>query len=211
MVYKTISEKRREIYNHKKGPRKSVYLSKPRIPPVEEPDWDDDTRNLIEGWKKLNNNAPAPNIMKTLGNYSKLYNRWRVFGNHILYKCSLPIREKELLILRVGWLCNSEYEWAQHSVIGKRAGLSDVEILRIRDGPDAEGWSPFDALLLRAVDELYVDSFISDSTWNELATTYDKHQLMDLIFTVGQYNLVSMVLNSLGLQLELGMKGFPKS
>jgi alkylhydroperoxidase family enzyme len=149
--------------------------------------------------------------MKTLGNYSKLYNRWRVFGNHILYKCSLPLREKELLILRIGWLCNSEYEWAQHSFIGKRAGLSDEEILRIRDGPDAEGWSPFDALLLRTVDELYIDSFISDSTWNELAKNYDKHQLMDLVFTVGQYNLVSMVLNSLGLQLEKGMKGFPKS
>jgi 4-carboxymuconolactone decarboxylase len=159
----------------------------------------------------MNNNAPPPNIMKTLGNYSKLYNRWRVFGNHILYKSSLPLREKEVLILRIGWLCNSEYEWAQHSVIGKRAGLSDEEILRIREGPDADGWEPFDALLLRAVDELYIDSFISDATWNKLAETYDKLQLMDLVFTVGQYNLVSMVLNSLGLQLEEGMKGFPKS
>ncbi len=188
-----------------------MYLSKPRIPPVEEADWDEDTRNLIEGWRKMNNNAPPPNIMKTLGNYSKLYNRWRVFGNHILYKCSLPLREKEILILRIGWLCNSEYEWAQHSVIGKRAGLTDEEILRIREGPDTEGWSPFETTLLRAVDELYIDSFISDSTWNELAKTYDKHQLMDLVFTVGQYNLVAMVLNSLGLQLEKGMKGFPKS
>ncbi|MFX1575152.1 MAG: carboxymuconolactone decarboxylase family protein [Promethearchaeota archaeon] len=159
----------------------------------------------------MNNNAPPLNIMKTLGNYSKLYNRWRVFGNHILYKSSLPLREKEILILRIGWLCNAEYEWAQHSEIGKRASLTEEEILRIREGPDAEGWSSFDALLLRAVDELYVDSFISDNTWNELAKTYDTHKLMDLIFTVGQYNLVSMVLNSLGLQLEEGMKGFPKS
>ncbi|MFX1377133.1 MAG: carboxymuconolactone decarboxylase family protein [Promethearchaeota archaeon] len=207
---KKISEKRKELYKRQNGVRKSVYLSNARIHPLEEADWDEDARNLIEGWRRMTNNAPPLNIMKTLANYSKLYKRWRVFSNHILSKNSIPLREKELLILRIGWLCNSEYEWAQHSLIGKQAGLTNEEILKIRDGPEAPGWKPFDALLLRAVDELYIDSFISDSTWNELAKTYNKHQLIDLVFTVGQYNLVSMVLNSLGIQLEKDKKGFPK-
>lgn len=158
----------------------------------------------------MNNTKGVLNILATMANYSKLYNRWRVFGNHILYKSSLPIREKEMLILRTGWLCNSKYEWAQHTFIAKRVGLSDEEILRIKEGPDAEGWSTLESTLLQAADELYVDSFISDSTWEELAKTYNPQQLMDIVFTVGQYNLTAMALNSLGIQLEKGMEDFPE-
>ncbi|KKM91076.1 hypothetical protein LCGC14_1232220, partial [marine sediment metagenome] len=106
--------------------------------------------------------------------------------------------------------CYAEYEWGQHVIIGKRCGISEEEIKKIIEGPDAEGWDLFDANLLRAVDELYLDSFISDSTWQKLSEKYNTHQLIDLVFTVGQYNLVSMVLNTLGVQLEEGVDGFPK-
>ena len=75
--------------------RKSIYKSQPRIPPLEESKWDEDARNLIEGWRKLNNRKEVINILATMANYSKLYNRWRVFGNHVLYKSSLPIRAKQ--------------------------------------------------------------------------------------------------------------------
>lgn len=210
MVIRTISEKKKKIQNKTMGQRKSIYLSKPRIPPLEESKWDDDARSLIEGWRKLNNRKEVINILATMANYSKLYNRWRVFGNHVLYKSSLPVREKEILILRTGWLCNSKYEWAQHCLIGKRVGLSEEEILRIKEGPEAEGWSSFESTLLRAVDELYIDSFISDLTWEELAKKYNTQQLMDVIFTVGQYYTTAIALNSLGVQLEKGMEDFPE-
>ena len=184
-------------------------LSEPRIHPLKESDWDEDARKLIEGFKKISK-GPVTNIMATLANYSKLYNRWRVFGNHVLFKSSLPPREREILILRIGWLCQAEYEWGQHVIIGKKAGLNDEEIIQIIEGPNAKGWDPFDATLLLAVDELYIDSFITDSTWQKLSKKYNEHQLIDLVFTVGQYNLVSMVLNTLGIQLEDGIDGFPK-
>ncbi|MFX1454462.1 MAG: carboxymuconolactone decarboxylase family protein [Promethearchaeota archaeon] len=158
----------------------------------------------------MNNRKGVINILATMANYSKLYNRWRVFGNHVLYKSSLPIREKEILILRTGWLCNSKYEWAQHSLISKRVGLSEEEILRIKEGPDAKGWNALESTLIRAADELYVDSFVSDSTWEELTKSYNMQQLMDVVFTVGQYTLTAMALNSLGIQLEKGMEDFPE-
>ena len=148
------------------------------------------------------------NIFRTLAAHPKLLKRWLVFGNHILYKSTLPPRERELLILRTGWLCRAEYEWGQHVVIGKKAGLSSDEINRIKEGPDAPGWSEQDATLLRAVDELHSQAFISDPVWNALAASYDTQQLLDLIFTVGQYNLVSMALNTLGVQLDEGVAGF---
>ncbi|MFX1327805.1 MAG: carboxymuconolactone decarboxylase family protein [Promethearchaeota archaeon] len=150
------------------------------------------------------------NIFKTLARHEKLLKRWLVFARHVLFKSSLPTREREILILRIGWLCQSEYEWGQHVKIGKESGLTDDEIKRIIKGPDSKGWDRFDATLLRAVDELYYDSFISDPTWKTLSERYNTHQLLDLIFTVGQYNLISMALNTLGIQLEEGTKGFPK-
>jgi alkylhydroperoxidase family enzyme len=136
--------------------------------------------------------------------------RWLVFGNHVLGKSTLPARERELVILRVGWLCRAGYEWGQHVLIGRTAGLSDEEIERIALGPEEDGWSAGDRWLLRATDELHGDAFISDATWQALAETFSVQQLMDLIFTVGQYNLVSMALNSLGVQPEEGLPRLPQ-
>ena len=95
-------------------------------------------------------------------------------------------------------------------IIGKSAGLSDEEIRRIQDGPDAPGWARFERALLRAADELHGDSMVSDATWKELAERYDTQQLIDLVFTVGQYTLVSMALNSFGVQLDEGIEGFAR-
>jgi len=147
-------------------------------------------------------------VLTTIARHPKLLKRWNVFGNHILFKSTLSPRHREILILRIGWLCQSGYEWGQHVRIGKKAGLTDADIERIRQGPDAAGWDPFEALLVRATDELRRDAFIGDATWNALAEHYDQREMMDLLFTVGQYNLVSMALNSLGVQLDEGVEGF---
>jgi alkylhydroperoxidase family enzyme len=132
-----------------------------------------------------------------------------VFGNHVLLKSTLAPRERELLILRTGWNCRAEYEWGQHVAIGKQIGLSDADIDRLTRGPDAPGWTPAEADLVRAADELHRDSRIGDATWSALAARYDTQQLLDIVFTVGQYTLVSMALNSLGVQREEGVGGFP--
>jgi alkylhydroperoxidase family enzyme len=129
---------------------------------------------------------------------------------YIFAESTLPPREREILILRIGWLCRSEYEFGQHTLFGKSAGLTDEEIRRIPAGPKAPGWDPFDATLLQAADELHADAFVTDATWNALAKRYNKQQLMDVVATVGQYNLISMFLNSFGVQLDEGVPGFPK-
>jgi alkylhydroperoxidase family enzyme len=133
------------------------------------------------------------------------------FTNYILSdRLSIPPRERELLILRVGYLCNSDYEWAQHAPLGLRVGLTADEVARIPKGPEAPGWNPLDVLLLRAADELHRDKFISDATWRALDERYDDRQMMDVVFTVGQYTMVSMFLNSAGVQLEKGQTGIPR-
>lgn len=178
-------------------------LDTPRLAPLEMEAMDPELRVRF-------GDGPVLNIFRTLAHHPKLMKRWLVFGNHVLAKSSLGPREREIAILRVGWLCRAEYEWGQHVAIGKQAGLSDEEIERIAEGPEAAGWNALDRAILKATDELHGDSFVSDATWQALAEHFDTQQLMDLIFTVGQYHLVSMALNSLGVQPDPGIARFPE-
>jgi 4-carboxymuconolactone decarboxylase len=183
-------------------------LKEPRVSPLPESEWDDKTREALKGL--VQSGGRVLNIFATLAHHPSLMKRWLVFGNHVLGKQTLSPRCRELAILRIGWLCRSEYEWGQHVVISRGIGISDEEIERVGGGPDAPGWDPFEATLLRAVDELHEDAMISDVTWKALAERYSTQELMDLVFTVGQYNLVSMALNTFGVQLDEGVEGFPQ-
>lgn len=180
-------------------------ITTPRIDPVDPENCGEAASALLEPFAAR---GRVDNIFGTLANHPDLARRWLVFGNHILAKSSLPERERELVILRIGWLCQAGYEWGQHVVIGRRSGLTDDEITRIKDGPAVDGWSELDRLLLQATDELHGDAFVSDDTWVGLANHWTTEQLMDLVFTVGQYNLVSMALNSFGVQLDDGLPGW---
>ncbi len=180
-------------------------LATPRLEPIQPEDWTDEIKKTLQPNVEK---GTVFNIFKTLSHHPDLFRRWLVFGNHVLFKSTLPPRERELIILRIGWLCEAEYEWAQHVLIGKEAGLTAEEIDRIKAGPNARGWSEADKLLLQATDELRKDAFITDATWNGLCQHFDTRQLMDVVFAVGQYNLVSMALNTLGVQLDDGLEGF---
>ena len=150
---------------------------------------------------------PEGNIFTTLVRSPDLFRRWIPFGGKLL-DGTLPARDRELLILRTAWNCRAQYEWGHHSVLGARAGLTRQEINRIV-APSLEGWEPFDTALLRAADELHTDACISDPTWAELASRYEVEQLIEVPMLVGHYHLVAMTLNSLGVQLDEGLHGFP--
>ncbi len=182
-------------------------VSEPRVRPLPESEWNEDAREFM---RRVERDGQVLNIYKTLARHPKLLKRWGVFGTHVLYKSTLPARDRELLILRTGWLCRSEYEWGQHVPIAKGCGITDEEIDRVTEGPGAIGWDQSDGALLRAVDELLTDAFISDATWQMLSERFDTRQLIDIVFTVGQYHLIAMAMNTLGVQLDDGVEGFSK-
>jgi len=177
-------------------------LEKPRLDPLSDEQIDAETRERL-------GKGPLLNIFRTLAYHPKLLKRWLVFGNHVLAHNTLPPRERELVILRIGWLCRAGYEWGQHVRIAQQSGVTDAEIERIPRGADAPGWSDLDRALLRATDELHADAFVSDATWAALSQHLDVPQRIDLVFTVGQYRLVSMALNTLGVQPEPGLPRLP--
>ena len=174
-------------------------LKAPRIAPMRDEDMDDDQREALDDRLK---SGTAYNIFRTLGRAPKAYKGFMAWGGYILSgRNELAARERELVILRTGYNWKAGYEWAQHVRIGLASGLTEDEISRIKQGPDAAGWSTIDAAMLQATDELTSDAFITDATWGRLSGLSDK-QKMDLVFTVGQYSQVCMMLNSFGVQLD---------
>lgn len=182
-------------------------LKRPRIEPVDLSRLDETQAEVLAPFANPENKVGGGrvlNIFRTLAHAPKALRAFLGWGNYILSRRSdLPEREREMVILRVGWNCRSGYEFAQHTRIGKACGLTEEDIARIKAGPDAEGWTALEAAMLRAADELHADQFVSNATWGALAELGDKGR-MDLVFTVGQYTQVSMMLNSFGIQLEDG-------
>jgi alkylhydroperoxidase family enzyme len=186
-----------------------------RVAPLLPPDWDAATLDAASAFPHardfiLNNwqtdDARGVNGVGAILNHPALAKAFLTFNNHVASASTVSKRVRELLILRIGWLRRSEYEFHQHIVLGRRAGLSDAEIERIEAGPDAAGWDPVDAELLRAVDELHADACIGDETWARLSAHFDTKQLMDIVFAVGCYEVLAMAFKTFGVSFEPGVE-----
>ena len=185
-------------------------LTKPRFAPLSDAELTPEQAEALEPMRP----GPVLNIFRTLARAPKALSRFNAWGGYVLSRRNdLAPREREIVILRTGFLCKSGYEWTQHVRIGLREGLTEDEIARLKQGADA-GWSAADAALIRASDELHADQFITEPTWAELGKHFSDKQRMDVVFTAGQYTQVSMMLNTFGVQLDEGqtldpdLKGF---
>jgi len=177
----------------------------PRIPPLDPKEWTPEQR------KRFDPNGTGQRAANVFVTFVRNPPGDRLRGGvtgHILNSTTLAVRQRELLLMRIGVLCRSEYEWAAHSRLGRRAGMTDADVDRIVAGPDSAGGDPIEIAMLRATDELYRDDVISESTWATLAKTLNTKQLLDLLVAVGGYRGVSMAINSAGVQLDANMADF---
>ena len=187
--------------------------STPRIAPIWPPDWDAAVYDAVSVIPLARDNVLATfkdgtpgilgtNLLCTQLLHPALAKAFLTFNAHHFYASTLEARVREILILRIGWLTRAEYEVLAHLGLGKKAGLSDEELARIQRGPDAPGWAPLDADLLRAVDELHKDARIGDATYKRLSAHFDAKQLLDLVHIVGCYGILAMVLNTFRVPFE---------
>jgi len=176
-----------------------MYLNAPRIAPLA-----DDQMNAEQAKTMSENRSRPLNIFRTLIHSPEAFRGFTAWGSYILSGNDLTPRDREILVLRTGFLCKSGYEWTQHTRIALRCGLEEAEFEAIKDGPDSDHWSPAEKALLTAADELHDFQFINNATWAELSRHFTEKQRMDVVFTCGQYTQVSMILNSFGVQLDEG-------
>lgn len=170
----------------------------PRIAPVERSEATDRQADLLGALGP----AAGLNIFRTLANHPKLFRSWIGFGGRLLQGSTLPEWDRELVILRTAARCGSDYEWGQHVGIARLAGVADDEILRAGNFGHAPDRSAWEAVLVRAVDELVVDHCLGADTWQDLADQYEPNQILELTMLAGHYAMLAGMLRSVGVRTE---------
>ena len=186
------------------GPRPS----QPRIAPIDMGQVDGELAETLAGGLLID--GRPLNIFGVLAHHPKLLKRFNLLGGFLLNKGLIPEREREIVILRIGWNARARYEFGQHTLIGRRCGLTDAEIVALTLPAADHDWSDDDRALIALADELDDDDCVGDATWQRLANRWGDAELVELLVLAGFYRMVSGFLNSAGVQLDDGVPGFPE-
>lgn len=180
-----------------------------RIPLLPESEWTEKARDLfavLEG-PEARERGPRYEIILQLAQNPELTIPFLEYNKHLMFFSSLDHKVRELVTLYVAWSCKSEYEWLSHVRDGLRVGLTDADIEAVKLGPASPHWDDFHRDLMHLVDEMRDKYDISDALWGRLSGHFTPRQMMDLIFTIGNYIMFSSVLNGMRAKPEAGADG----
>lgn len=187
-----------------------------RLEPIPPGDWPAAMKDALAALRSDDPRHPFPprdpsrpkglHALGLFAHHPQLTKAYNAFTGHVLFGTSLSLRHRELLVLRVAAVRDSAYEWAQHVILGRDAGLSDEEIDRVRDDPASAAWSPLERALFSAVDELIGGAALADETYAALAEEFSAEQLLDTVFTVGNYDLLAMAFGAFRIPVDDDLK-----
>jgi alkylhydroperoxidase family enzyme len=186
-----------------------------RIEPLPPEEWSSETRERLESTVRrvagLEGRAPSRPlpILTVIARHPTLLGPFLEFTGTLATRGALSRRDSELLALRAAWNCRSAFEWGHHVHYARAAGIGDEEIARVAQREISPAWSVKERALLAAADELHVRQRISDATWAALARGFDEAQRVEIPFVVGQYTMLSMVAESLGVPVEADLPRLP--
>jgi alkylhydroperoxidase family enzyme len=184
----------------------------PRIGPLARDAWDEEAvaalrkglgDEVADRFLAATPDAPrTPNAVATILRHPQLFRTFFAYNGRLLSRPVLEPRWRELAVLRVAWRTHSLYEWVQHVRLAPRYGITTDEIKAVAGSPDRHAWSPLEADLLEATDQLLDRYWVDDETWAGLASQLDERQLIEFAFVVGTYTCLAMVFKSFGLELD---------
>lgn len=172
-------------------------MTGPRLSPGDRSEVGLVTAGLARVSGLVSGTAP-PALFLTLGRHRRLFRGWLRFAGRLMPGGTLPRRETELAILRVAHLRGCAYEWEHHVRLGRRAGVGPDDLDALRTGPPAMRWSPREAALLAAVDELHQGD-LSDAGWEALSAHLDEREAIEVLLLVGHYEMLATVIAALRL------------
>ncbi len=183
-----------------------------RIPPIPENELNPETLEVVLNIRRTVRapmDAPIPDYCLTIAKHPEIL-RCQLEMGIALFKGALPARERELAVLRIGWLLRAPFEWGEHVEIGKRCGVTAEEIERVIIGSTAPGWSEHETAILVGVEELLSEQCISEATWAKLAASWNEQQLIEFPMMVGQYVATALIQNTLRIRLEPNNPGLTR-
>ena len=183
-----------------------------RVDPIPPGDWPPEMGDAIAALRPPNPRHPFParepsrpkglNALGLLAHHPELTTAYNHFNGHVLFASTISPRRARATRAAGSRSPRFDVPVAQHAVLAGDADISAAELESVRSGPDAGAWSTLEAALLRAVDELVADACLTEATWSVLAAEFDTQQLMDLVFTVGAYDLLAMAFRTFGVELD---------
>jgi alkylhydroperoxidase family enzyme len=191
-----------------------VVGSAPRIEPLRPDELDESAIAFHESTRVVGNRedhertlADLPEIIGTMLRHPDLLKQHTELGVYLAVGGALPPRDRELAILRIGWLCRAPYEFGEHVIIARKLGFSARDIAALKSGSGDPHWAEHERAVLGAAEELFGNAAIADPTWAVLAQSYDARQLIELPMLIGHYQQLSYLMNSLRLRLHNGNAG----
>lgn len=142
-----------------------------------------------------------PNLYKALGNHPALVAAWTEFARAIRYESQTPRTLRELLILRGAQVMGSEYEWAQHLRMARKAGVTEKQIEDLSRWKDSSAFDQKEKVALALAEEVTLGS-VSDGTYAEAMRHFDHKTYVELSLTAAFYAMVGRMLDAMGVELE---------
>lgn len=178
----------------------------PRIQPVEKV-----RERLQERAAEMGSPMLAFNVGATMAHHRTMRDLCGAFTSGVLGSLTVEPRHRELVILRAGWNCGAEYEFGQHTLAARDVGIPDQDILDLTRPLDMGRWTEAERVLLRMVDELYVDDVITDDSWDALHQHFTGNAVTEFVVLFYVYRMVSGLLNVWGTELDPGVPGWPRA
>lgn len=188
----------------------TTHRPEPRIPPIKPSEWTEEVKDIfaILGGPEQRERGPVYDIIAVFCQHPALAKPFLHYSGYLLVNSILPDRARELVVLYAGWTCKSVYEWASHLREGLRNGaINDADIEAIKQGPDCPHWTDLERNLLKAVDQMRDTHSLDDELWSALSREFDRRQMMELLFVIGTYIMLSGVVNGLRIPPEAGNAG----
>lgn len=179
----------------------------PRLPPVQPDDFTDETRAFFDQWTGgFFKDADRNPVLRTFAHHPALANAFSALNVHLLSSNTLPVKLRQIAIMRTAWICDATYMWSSHLNTSRLCGLAPDMYEPIQRGADDPYFTPFERIVMLATDELVKDHRVQDGTWQVLAAEWNERQLLDFLFTVGCYAMVAGVMRSTGVQRETDLR-----
>lgn len=172
-----------------------------RLAQIKEEEFTDATRDFLSQWSNDFFQSVDKNpVLLTFAHHPALANAFSPLNIHLLTENTLPVRQRQIAIMRTAWICNCTYMWSSHLRTTQRCGLSTELFEPIKHGAEDAYFTPFEAVIIRATDDLVNHRKISNSHWDLLSAEWSKQQMLDFMFTVGCYVMAAGVMNSAGVE-----------
>lgn len=174
-----------------------------RMPQLRPDQCDDDVRAFLGRWTGgIFKNADVNPVLLTFAHHPQLADVFSQFNIHLLSTSTLPVKQRQIAIMRTAWLCKAVYMWSSHLRTSISCGLAPDFFHPVQVGAEDPYFTDFERTIVRATDELVNDRKIGDANWRALAAEWNDRQMLDFLFTVGCYVTTAGVMRSIGIERE---------